>query len=127
MIKGSDYKKIYMMQSSIQNMILNSFKSNETGRTSSGELFKIRVISTGPCSTCPLGNRLVKSLLTKDDNFTQSPSCGLLMTYRKISEDKYLSPHCSCEAINRIVLFLLYDPSIEVVSNIRKKKNADRK
>ena len=126
MIKGSDDKKVYMIQSAIQDIILNSYVSDREGITASGKIFKMRAATTGTCSTCPFGSRLTKVLLIPD--ITNSiPSCSSLVFSRKRSNDKYLASHCTHELINRIVLFLLNDPSIEVVSNIRKRKrkNAD--
>ena len=123
MIKGSDDKKVYMIQSAIQSIILNSYTYNTEGRTSSGKIFKVRAASTGTCHTCPFGSKLTKVLFTPDIiNFI--PTCSSLVSSRKRSSDKYLASHCAHELINRIVLFLLNDPSIEVVSNIRKRKNA---
>lgn len=125
MIKGSDDKKVYMIQSAIQDIILNSYVSDREGITASGKIFKMRAATTGTCSTCPFGSRLTKTFFVKEPIFGSNPSCSSLGNYRKRSNDKYLTSHCSHELINRIVLFLLNDPSIEVVSNIRKRKNAD--
>lgn len=127
MIKGSDPKSIYVVQSAIQDIILNSYGYAIEDRTPSGKIFKTRSASTGTCSTCPFGSRLTKTFFVKEPILGSSPSCYSLYNYRKRSNDKYLASHCSHELINRIVLFLLNDPSIEVVSNIRKKKNADKK
>lgn len=94
------------------------------GRTASGKIFEIRAATTGTCSTCPFRSRLTKAFFVSNiTNF--GPSCSSLVSSRRRSDDKYLASHCTHELINRIVLFLLNDPSIEVVSNIRKKKNAD--
>lgn len=131
MIKGSDPKSIYIVQSAIQNIILNSYTGREVSRyrhiSTTDMVFCINAVSAGICGTCPFKNKLIKTFFIKESIFVTGYSCSSLMNYRKRSTDKYLAPSCTCEVINRIVLFLLNDPSIEVVSNIRKKKNADKK
>lgn len=124
MIKGSNDKKIYVVQSAIQSIILNSYGYDIEGRAASGKIFKMRAASTGTCSTCPFGSRSIKAFFVSD-SINSYPSCSSLVSSRRRSNGKYLASHCTHELINRIVLFLLNDPSIEVVSNIRKRKNAD--
>lgn len=124
MIKGSDDKKVYMVQSAIQSIILNSYARNKESMVASGKIFKMRAATTGTCQTCPFRSKLTKVFFIPDI-MGSIPSCSSLVYSRNRSNDKYLASRCEHELINRIVLFLLNDPSIEVVSNIRRKKNAD--